>query len=78
MLKVKDKSTQPMVAILSDYEMANNAVASYNPIQNVVYVRQALLDYEKLSMLQEQLACSDNKYSTLHYIITRIYSLVRC
>ena len=40
MLKVKDKSIQPMVAILSDYEMANNAVASYNPIQNVLYVRQ--------------------------------------
>ncbi len=65
MLNVKDKSIQPVVAILSDSEMANNAVASYNPSQNVVYVRQALLDYEKLSTLQDQLACPDNKYSTL-------------
>lgn len=65
MLKVKDKSIQPMVAILSDYEMANNAVASYNPIQNVLYVRQSLLDYNKLPILQEQLACADDKHSTI-------------
>lgn len=65
MLNVKDKSIQPMVAILSDYEMAKNAVASYNSIQNIVYVRQALLDYNKLPILQEQLACPDNKYSTI-------------
>lgn len=65
MLNIKDKSVQPIVAILSDYEMSNNAVASYNPIQNVVYVRQTLLEYTKLSVLQEQLACPENKYSTL-------------
>ena len=31
----------------------------------MVYVRQALLDYDKMSALQEQLACPNNKYSTL-------------
>ena len=67
MLNIKDKSVQPIVAILSDYEMSNNAVASYNPIQNVVYVRQTLLEYTKLSVLQEQLACPENKYSTLFH-----------
>lgn len=65
MLNVKDKSIQPIVAILSDNEMANNAVASYSPVQNVVYVRQALLDYEKLYRLQEEMACPNNKYSTI-------------
>ena len=31
----------------------------------MVYVRQALLDYDKMSALQKQLACPNNKYSTL-------------
>ena len=65
LLKIEDKSKQPVVAILSDYEMTGKAVAAYAPIQNVIYVRQALLDSEKLLELQEQLACSNNRYSTL-------------
>mgnify|MGYP002427408689 CR=1 FL=1 len=64
-LNVKDKSIQPMAVVISDYEMANNAVASYNPVKNVVYIRQTILDYNKLIPLQEQLACPENKYSTL-------------
>lgn len=64
-LNVKDKSIQPMAVVISDYEMANNAVASYNPVKNVVYIRQTILDYNKLIPLQEQLACPKNKYSTL-------------
>lgn len=65
MLSIKDKSVQPIVAVLTDEEMANNAVAAYSPIQNVVYVRQALLDYDKLPTIQKQLACPNSKYSTL-------------
>lgn len=64
-LNVKDKSIQPMAVVISDYEMVNNAVASYNPVKNVVYIRQTILDYNKLIPLQEQLACPENKYSTL-------------
>ncbi len=65
MLNVKDKSIQPVVAILSDSEMANNAVASYNPVQNVIYIRQALMEQEKLATLQAEMACQNNKYSTI-------------
>ena len=62
--KIKAGKEKPNIAIISAVEMQTNALASYNPVLNVIYINDAITDKDKLLELQKDCACPDNKLST--------------
>lgn len=61
---------KPKICIISPGEMASNAIASYQPVQNVLNINSVLFNTENLAELQKDLACPDSEISTiLHELI---------
>lgn len=70
MLGEVETSGKPEVCIVTPEEMRVNAIASYMPMQNVLNVNSAYFSTSDLSGLQENLACPQDRLSTiLHELI---------
>lgn len=70
MLGEVETSGKPDICIISPEEMRVNAIASYMPMQNVLNVNSAYFSTSDLSDLQENLACPQDRLSTiLHELI---------
>lgn len=70
MLGEVETSGKPDICIISPEEMRVNAIASYMPMQNVLNVNSAYFSTSDLSGLQENLACPQDRLSTiLHELI---------
>ena len=62
--KIKAGKEKPNIAIISSMEMQTSALASYNPVLNVIYINEAITNKEKLLELQKDCACPTNELST--------------
>lgn len=70
MLGEVETSGKPEICIATPEEMRVNAIASYMPMQNVLNVNSAYFSTSDLSGLQENLACPQDRLSTiLHELI---------
>lgn len=70
MLGEVETSGKPEICIVTPEEMRVNAIASYMPMQNVLNVNSAYFSTSDLSDLQENLACPQDRLSTiLHELI---------
>ncbi len=70
MLGEVETSGKPEICIVTPEEMRVNAIASYMPMQNVLNVNSAYFSTSDLSDLQENLACLQDRLSTiLHELI---------
>lgn len=70
MLGEVETSGKPEICIVTPEEMRVNAIASYMPMQNVLNVNSAYFSTNDLSGLQENLACPQDRLSTiLHELI---------
>lgn len=70
MLGEVETSGKPEICIVTPEEMRVNAIASYMPMQNVLNVNSAYFSTSDLSGLQENLACPQDRSSTiLHELI---------
>lgn len=70
MLGEVETSGKPEICIVTPKEMRVNAIASYMPMQNVLNVNSAYFSTSDLSGLQENLACPQDRLSTiLHELI---------
>lgn len=70
MLGEVETSGKPEICIVTPEEMRVNAIASYMPMQNVLNVNSAYFSTSDLSGLQENLACPQDRLSTiLHELI---------
>lgn len=70
MLGEVETSGKPEICIVTSEEMRVNAIASYMPMQNVLNVNSAYFSTSDLSGLQENLACPQDRLSTiLHELI---------
>ena len=70
MLGEVETSGKPEICIVTPEEMRVNAIASYMPMQNVLNVNSASFSTSDLSGLQENLACPQDRLSTiLHELI---------
>lgn len=70
MLGEVETSGKPEICIVTPEEMRVNAIASYMPMQNVINVNSAYFSTSDLSGLQENLACPQDRLSTiLHELI---------
>lgn len=63
-LGVIDADNLPKVLIISDSEMQTGALASYNPIRNILYLDRNVGNKIKLLELQRDSACPQNELST--------------
>lgn len=70
MLGEIDSVNKPKIYIISPDEMTSNAVASYQPIENILNINSILFNTDSLVELQKDFACSDSEISTiLHELI---------
>lgn len=70
MLGEVETSGKPEICVVTPEEMRVNAIASYMPMQNVLNVNSAYFSTSDLSGLQENLACPQDRLSTiLHELI---------
>lgn len=70
MLGEVETSGKPEICIVTPEEMRVNAIVSYMPMQNVLNVNSAYFSTSDLSGLQENLACPQDRLSTiLHELI---------
>lgn len=70
MLGEVETSGKPEICIVTHEEMRVNAIASYMPMQNVLNVNSAYFSTSDLLGLQENLACPQDRLSTiLHELI---------
>lgn len=70
MLGEVETSGKPEICIVTPEEMRVNVIASYMPMQNVLNVNSAYFSTSDLSGLQENLACPQDRLSTiLHELI---------
>lgn len=70
MLGEVETSGKPEICIVTPEEMRVNAIASYMPMQNVLNVNSTYFSTSDLSGLQENLACPQDRLSTiLHELI---------
>lgn len=70
MLGEVETSGKPEICIVTPEEMRVNVIASYMPMQNVLNVNSAYFSTSDLSDLQENLACPQDRLSTiLHELI---------
>ena len=61
---------KPAILVLDPFDMGKNAVASYSPVENVLYINSAILNKENLLELQKGFACPESEISTiLHELI---------
>lgn len=67
MLGEVETSGKPEICIVTPEEMRVNAIASYMPMQNVLNVNSAYFSTSDLSDLQENLACPQDRLSTILY-----------
>lgn len=67
MLGEVETSGKPEICIVTPEEMRVNAIASYMPMQNVLNVNSAYFSTSDLSGLQENLACPQDRLSTILY-----------
>lgn len=65
-----DSINKPKIYIISPDEMTSNAVASYQPVQNVLNINSVLFNTDNLAELQKDFACPESEISTiLHELI---------
>lgn len=70
MLGEIDSVNKPKIYIISPDEMTSNAVASYQPIENILSINSVLFNTDSLVELQKDFACPDSEISTiLHELI---------
>ncbi len=68
-LNLENQNNKPLACIISSQEMNTNAPATYNAVQNVLYINEKIIDIESMEE-DTGFACSENKYSTfLHECI---------
>ena len=67
MLGEVETSGKPEICIVTPEEMRVNAIASYMPMQNVLNVNSAYFSTSDLSGLQENLACPQDRLSTIRH-----------
>ena len=53
---IKVENEKPNIAIISSMEMQTNALASYNPVLNVIYINEIITNKDKLLELQKYCA----------------------
>ena len=63
-LNAESQNNKPLACIISSQEMNTNAPATYNAVQNVLYINEIMIDIEK-NTEDTGFACPDSKYSTL-------------
>ena len=63
-LNTKNQNNKPLACIISSQEMNTNAPATYNAVQNILYINEKIMDIENIEE-DTGFACPDNKYSTL-------------
>lgn len=63
-LNLTDADNLPKVLIINNTEMQTGALASYNPVKNVLYIDRVVGDKLKLLNLQKDSACPKNELST--------------
>lgn len=61
---ITDFSNLPSVVIINNHEMQTGAIASYNPVRNVLFLDENIGIKKNLLELQKDAACSDNPLST--------------
>ena len=65
-----DSVNRPKIYVISPDEMTSNAVASYQPIENILNINSVLFNTDSLEELQKDFACPDSEISTiLHELI---------
>ncbi len=65
-----DSVNKPKIYIIAPAEMTSNAVASYQPIENILNINSVLFNTDNLKELQKDFACPDSEISTiLHELI---------
>ena len=64
MLNTKNQNNKPLACIISSQEMNTNAPATYNAVQNILYINEKIMDIENIEE-DTGFACPDSKYSTL-------------
>ena len=64
MLNSKNQNNKPLVCIISSQEMNTNAPATYNAVQNVLYINEKIMDIENMKE-NTGFVCPENKYSTI-------------
>lgn len=65
-----DSVNRPKIYVISPDEMTSNAVASYQPIENILNINSVLFNTDSLKELQKDFACPDSEISTiLHELI---------
>ena len=62
---IKSTDNLPQIYVITHEEMAKNAIASYNPITNVLCIDEKFGYKNMLSALQKDGACPDNELSTV-------------
>jgi len=62
---IKDSEGFPDIYVITHEEMSKNAIASYNPISNVLCIDEKFGYKNMLSALQKDGACPDNELSTI-------------
>lgn len=63
-LNTKNQNNKPLACIISSQEMNTNAPATYNAVQNILYINEKIMDIENIEE-DTGFACPDSKYSTL-------------
>ena len=62
---IKSSDNFPQIYVITHEEMAKNAIASYNPITNVLCIDEKFGYKNMLSVLQKDGACPDDELSTV-------------
>ena len=62
---IKSTDDFPEIFVITHDEMQKNAIASYNPITNTLYIDEKFGYKNMLSVLQKDGACPDNELSTV-------------
>lgn len=70
MLGEDNNPRKPKIFVLDAFEMGKSAVASYAPIENILYINNVIFNKENLYELQKYFVCPENEISTiLHELI---------
>lgn len=64
-MSIKSSDNFPKIYVITHEEMAKNAIASYNPITNVLCIDEKFGYKNMLSVLQKDGACPDDELSTV-------------
>ena len=65
-MKITKRENKPVIYVINNFEMQKGAVASYNPVTNVLILDENFAkDIERIKLIQKDGACIDNELSTV-------------